>query len=65
MKKGIFYIGIVLIIITLVLGGLQDLHVFNIYGSGDNKWYFYSFIGIVLLLGITLAAWSYMKKAKA
>jgi len=63
-KKGFFYIGIVLIVISLVLGGVQDLHVYSIYGSGANKWYFYSLIGIILLIGIALAAWSYMKRQK-
>jgi NADH:ubiquinone oxidoreductase subunit 6 (subunit J) len=64
MKKGLFYLGIVLIIITLVLGGVQDLHAYNIYGSGANKWYFYSIIGVVLLIGIALVVWSYVKRQK-
>jgi hypothetical protein len=64
MKKGFFYVGIVLIVISLILGGVQDLHVYNIYGSGANKWYFYSFIGIVLLIGIAVVAWSYIKRQK-
>jgi hypothetical protein len=64
MKKGFFYIGIVLLVISLIMGGVQDLHVYNIYGSGANKWNFYSFIGIVLLIGIALVAWSYLKRQK-
>jgi uncharacterized membrane protein YtjA (UPF0391 family) len=64
MKKGLFYVGIVLIIISLVLGGVQDLHAQNIYGSEANKWYFYSVIGIVFVIGIALVVWSYVKRQK-
>jgi hypothetical protein len=64
MIKGLFYVGIALIVIALILGGVQDLHVNNIYGGGDNKWYFYSFIGVVFLIGIALVAWSYLKRQK-
>ena len=64
MKKGLFYVGIVLIVISLILGGVQDLHVYNIYGSGANKWYFYGVIGIVFLIGIALVLWSYVKRQK-
>lgn len=56
------YVGIVLIIIALILGGVQDLHFYNIYGGGASKWYFYSSIGIILLIGIALVAWSYMRQ---
>ncbi|HYB68827.1 MAG TPA: hypothetical protein VEC97_04695 [Candidatus Acidoferrales bacterium] len=41
---------------------MQDLRVYSIYGSGANKRYFYSFIGIILLIGIALVAWSYVKR---
>ena len=44
-------IGAALIIIALILGGLQDLHVSNIYKSVENKWYFYGAIGAALILG--------------
>jgi len=64
MIKKIFYFGIVLMVIALILGGVQDLHAYNIYGSAANKWYFYSVIGIVFLVGIALVLWSYMKRQK-
>jgi hypothetical protein len=64
MIKGLFYVGIALIVIALMLGGVQDLRVYSIYGSGDNKWYFYSFIGIVLLIGLALVVWSHLKRQK-
>jgi membrane-bound ClpP family serine protease len=62
MKAGIVAAGIVLIIIALILGGLQLLHIYNIYGSTDNKWYFYGGVGIVGLIGIIVAAYGLMKK---
>ena len=64
LSKGLLYAGIVLIAITLILGGVQDLHIYNIYDGGANKWYFYSSIGIILLIGIALVAWSYMRRTK-
>jgi surface polysaccharide O-acyltransferase-like enzyme len=64
MIRGLFYIGTALIVIALILGGVQDLHVYSIYGSGANKWYFYSSVGIVFLIGISLVVWSYMKRQK-
>jgi NADH:ubiquinone oxidoreductase subunit 6 (subunit J) len=54
--------GIVLVFIALVLGGVQDLHIANIYGGAENKWYFYGAIGAVLLIGIVLIAWGLLKK---
>jgi len=64
LSKGLLYLGIVLIVIALILGGVQDLHMYNIYGSGANKSYFYSSIGIVLLIGIALAVWTYVRKQR-
>jgi hypothetical protein len=64
LSNRLFYVGIVLIVIALMLGGVQDLHIYNIYGSGAHKWYFYSSIGIVLLIGIALAVWSYVRKQR-
>jgi surface polysaccharide O-acyltransferase-like enzyme len=64
MIKRFFSAGIALIVIALILGGVQDLHVHSIYGSGANKWYFYSLVGIVLLIGVALVVWSYMKRQK-
>lgn len=58
MIKRFFSAGIALIVIALILGGVQDLHVYSIYGSGANKWYFYSLVGIVFLIGVALVVWS-------
>jgi hypothetical protein len=41
---------------------LQDLHIANIYGDVENKWYFYGAVGAVLLVGIILVAWGLLKK---
>jgi hypothetical protein len=56
-------LGAILIIISLILGGLQILHIHNIYGSSGNKWYFYGSVAVIGLVGIVLAAWSLMKEA--
>ena len=55
-------IGAALIIIALILGGLQDLHVSSIYGGVENKWLFYGAIGAALIVGIILVAWGLLKK---
>ena len=55
-------IGIVLVLIALILGGVQDLRVANIYGGAENKWYFYGALGAVLLIGVVLMAWGLLKK---
>jgi len=63
MKTAITAIGAVLIIVALILGGLQLLlHIFNIYGTSDYKWYFYGAVGVIGLIGIILVAWGLMKK---
>jgi hypothetical protein len=62
LNKGPLYVGIVLIAIALILGGVQDLHFYNIYGGEVSKWYFYSSVGIILLIGIALVAWSYIRQ---
>jgi hypothetical protein len=54
--------GVALIVIALILGGLQDLHLANIYEGVENKWYFYGAVGAVLIVGIMLVAWSLLKK---
>jgi hypothetical protein len=54
--------GVILIIIAITLGGVQHFGVYNIYGSSDNKWYFYALVAIIAVIGIILAAWAYMKK---
>jgi ABC-type enterochelin transport system permease subunit len=61
-KMAVLVLGAVLIVISLVLGGVQDLHVHSIYGASSNKWYFYGAIGIMLILGIILAAWALLRK---
>jgi NADH:ubiquinone oxidoreductase subunit 6 (subunit J) len=55
-------VGMVLVLIALILGGVQDLHIANIYGGAESKWYFYGAVGAVLLIGIVLLAWSLLKK---
>jgi hypothetical protein len=62
MNDGITATGIVLIIVAMILGGLQLLHIYNIYGTTDYKWYFYGAVGVIGLIGIILAAWGFMKK---
>jgi len=64
LDKRILALGILLIIIALILGGVQKFGT-NIYGSADNKWYFWGLVAIIGLIGIILAAWSYMKKKTA
>lgn len=54
-------IGALLIIIALILGGVQHF-AYNIYGDDSNKWYFYGLVVVIGLVGIILAAWSFMKK---
>jgi len=61
-RKTVLMVGIVLVLIALILGGVQDLHIANIYGSAENKWYFYGAVGAVLLIGIVLIAWGLLKK---
>jgi len=55
-------LGIVLIIIAIILGAVQHFNVYNLYGSVDNKWYFYGLVGVIGLIGIVLLIWSFMKK---
>lgn len=61
-KMTVSVLGAMLIVIALILSGVQDLHIYNIYGASSNKWYFYGAVGIILLLGIILAAWGLLKK---
>lgn len=64
MDRRILAVGIVLIIIALILGAVRYAGAYDFgvdYGSG-NGWYFYGLAGIIGLVGIILAAWSYMRK---
>ena len=64
MDKRILAIGILLIIIALILGVVRYSGAYDFglsYGSGSG-WYFYGLAGIIGLIGIILAAWSYMIK---
>jgi hypothetical protein len=54
--------GAILIIIALILGGVQILHIYNIFGGSENRWYFYGGVGVIGLVGIALVAWALMKK---
>ena len=66
MDKRILALGIVLVIIALVLGAVQHFNAlgYSIYGGDENKWYFYGLVAVIGLIGIILAAWSYMRKPK-
>lgn len=55
-------IGVAFIIIALIIGGVQDLRIANIYGGAENKWYFYGAVGAILLIGIIFVAWGLLKK---
>lgn len=64
MDKRILAVGIVLIIIAIILGAVRysGANDFGFaYGSGGG-WYFYGLAGVIGLIGIILAAWSYMRK---
>jgi FtsH-binding integral membrane protein len=61
-RKTVLMIGIVLVLIALILGEIQDLHIANIYGGAENKRYFYGAVGALLLIGIVLIAWGLLKK---
>jgi len=64
LNKGILAVGIILIVIAIILGAVRISGAYNFgisYGSG-NGWYFYGLMGIIGLIGIILAAWSYTKK---
>jgi hypothetical protein len=56
-------LGIVLIIIAIIIGAVQHFEVYNFYGDPSNRWYFYGLVGVIGLIGIVVAAWSYMKKS--
>lgn len=67
LDKMILGVGVVLIIIALIMGAVRysGMYAFGVsYGSGGGM-YFYGLAGIIGLVGIILAAWSYMKKTPA
>jgi len=57
------YLGVLLIIVALILGGLQ---LFNIYdftpAMGNRHLYVYGLFGVIGLIGIILAAWGLLTK---
>lgn len=55
-------LGAVLVIIAAVLGLVQILHVYNIYGVAANKWYFYGCVATSGIVGLLLAVWGLLKK---
>lgn len=62
MKMTALVLGVLLFVVALVFGGLQLLHIYNIYGPGSNKWYFYGAVGTIGIIGIILAAWGIPKE---
>ena len=60
MDKRILAVGIVLIIIAIILGAVRLAGPENEFGM--RKLYFYGIAGIIGLIGIILAAWSYVRK---
>jgi hypothetical protein len=66
LDKRILALGVVLIIIAIILGAVRYSGAYDFgvaYGSGNGS-YFYGLAGIIGLIGIILAAWSYMRKPK-
>jgi hypothetical protein len=68
LDKRILALGMVLVIIAIILGAIQHFYYGpngqSLYGADANKWYFYGLIALIGLIGIILAAWSYMRKQK-
>jgi len=64
MNKMLMIVGAILIIVALILGAIQHFMIggINFYGDPANKWYFYSIVALIGIIGIIAAAWSYIKK---
>ena len=60
----VLVLGLALILTALIFGGVQLLHIYNIYGRGSNRWYFYGAVGTIGILGIMLVAWGLLRKEK-
>jgi len=61
LNKGVLASGIVLIIIAIIIGALE---LWQGWTLGGRHVYVYAIIGLIGLVGIILAAWSYMMKPK-
>lgn len=57
-------LGLTLILTALIFGGVQLLHIYNIYGPGSNRWYFYGAVGTIGIIGIILVAWDLLRKER-
>jgi hypothetical protein len=61
LDKRILALGVVLIIIAVILGALRAS---GAYAFGGHETAVYGGAGIIGVIGIILAAWSYMMKPK-
>jgi hypothetical protein len=64
LNKMTFYLGILLVIIAIIVGAVRYSNTYDFgvsYGAGYGL-YFYGLVGIIGLIGIIIAAWSYIKK---